>query len=154
MRQVIVNLISNSIKFTESGEVVLDVALVDSTKKDVAINFTVSDSGIGISQDKLGTIFSEFEQADTSTTRRYGGTGLGLAIASRLVDLMGGKLEVSSELGKGSIFTFSIPTFDPPKILKRFMARIEQFRNGSRAYWVLFGSEFLRQPSSAPSGRL
>jgi len=106
LRQVLVNLISNAIKFTERGEVVLRVALEEETAEEVALHFSVSDTGLGIERDKLGTIFEAFTQADNSTTRRFGGTGLGLTITRRLIGLMGGDIRVESEPGKGSRFHF------------------------------------------------
>ncbi len=106
LRQVVVNLVSNAVKFTKLGQVELSVECVGCRDDQARLRFTVIDSGIGIPQDKLGSIFSEFEQADSSTTRQYGGTGLGLAIASKLVELMGGALIVESEIGRGSKFSF------------------------------------------------
>ncbi|TWU17323.1 Signal transduction histidine-protein kinase BarA [Novipirellula galeiformis] len=108
LRQVLINLVGNAIKFTERGEVVVDLKVEDRTDDHVQIKFSVSDTGIGIPNDKLKTIFSEFEQADKSMTRKYGGTGLGLAIASRFVELMKGELAVSSVLGQGTNFSFTI----------------------------------------------
>ena len=106
LRQVVVNLVGNAIKFTETGEVVLDVDVDESNDQTLNLHFRVTDTGIGISPDQMLTIFKAFEQADTSTTRRYGGTGLGLAISSRLVELMEGRVWVDSEQGKGSTFHF------------------------------------------------
>lgn len=108
LRQVVVNLVGNAIKFTSEGFVAFDVQCLERNSESIELKFTVSDTGIGIAGDKLETIFREFEQADTSTTRQYGGTGLGLAIASRLVDLMGGKVSVKSEVGQGSEFQFQL----------------------------------------------
>ena len=106
LRQVLLNLIGNAIKFTEEGEVVVRVEaasrVAGARTGKIALHFTVSDTGIGISQDKQETIFRAFEQEDTSTTRKYGGTGLGLTIAARLVALMGGTINVQSEPGLGS----------------------------------------------------
>jgi len=107
LRQMVVNLIGNAIKFTEEGEVVLDVAVERIESTGPMLHFRVSDTGVGIPQEKLDRIFEAFEQADTSTTRRYGGTGLGLAIVSRLVDLMDGNIWVESEVGRGSDFHFT-----------------------------------------------
>ena len=108
LRQVLVNLVGNAIKFTHEGEVLVSVDVDSFNQDEVRLVFSVADTGIGIPDDKIDHIFKEFEQADGSTTRQYGGTGLGLAIVSRLVDLMGGKLSVDSQLGKGSKFTFSL----------------------------------------------
>ena len=108
LRQVLVNLVGNAVKFTDQGEVVLRIDLERETPAGLLLRFEVSDTGIGIPADRLGKIFEEFEQVDKSTTRRFGGTGLGLTIASRLVSLMGGQLQVQSELGRGTQFSFSI----------------------------------------------
>jgi len=109
LRQILINLIGNAIKFTGAGEVVVQIRPAVSTDDRHVLDFTVRDSGIGISAEKLEVIFSPFAQADTSTTRNYGGTGLGLTIAARLVDIMGGTIRVESEPGKGSTFRFSLP---------------------------------------------
>ena len=108
LRQVIVNLVGNSIKFTERGEVVVDVARESTDGGDLALKFSVTDTGIGIPQDKQAHVFEAFTQADSSTTRKFGGTGLGLAISSRLVSLMGGRLELESEPGRGTAFSFTV----------------------------------------------
>ncbi len=115
LRQIIMNLVGNSIKFTEKGEIVLEVECCELTRDAVLLRFIITDTGIGIPADKIHKVFEEFEQADASTTRRYGGTGLGLAICSRLIGLMGGKIWVESELGKGSKFQFELrlPIDDP-----------------------------------------
>lgn len=107
LRQVIVNLVGNAIKFTEHGEVVLSVTQEEIDNKSAMLHFAIRDTGIGIPQDKLVRIFEAFEQADTSTTRDYGGTGLGLTISSRLVEMMQGRIWVESEEGKGSTFHFT-----------------------------------------------
>jgi PAS domain S-box-containing protein len=107
LRQVLVNLVGNAIKFTERGEVLVQVETQEQSKKRVVLHFRVKDSGIGIPKDKQAMIFEAFTQADSSTTRKYGGTGLGLAITTRLVTLMEGKLWVESEWGQGSTFHFT-----------------------------------------------
>ncbi|MEZ6073458.1 MAG: response regulator [Pirellulales bacterium] len=109
LRQVLINLVGNAIKFTETGEVVVQVdADPDATVgDDVPLRFTVRDTGIGIADEQLDDVFEAFKQADNSTTRRFGGTGLGLAIATRLVELMDGRIWAESELGRGSTFTFT-----------------------------------------------
>jgi PAS domain S-box-containing protein len=106
LRQVILNLVGNAIKFTDQGEVIVDVATDQVTAHEVILRFRVTDSGIGIAQDKLSDIFGAFVQADASTTRRYGGTGLGLTISAQLVEMMGGRIWIESEVGKGSRFHF------------------------------------------------
>lgn len=108
IRQVLVNLVSNAIKFTHRGEVVVDVTVESFDPTQTRLRFGVKDTGIGIEASKVDSVFDEFEQADTSTTRKYGGTGLGLAICSRLVRLMNGELKVNSEFGEGSEFYFSV----------------------------------------------
>lgn len=115
LSQVLVNLVSNAIKFTQQGEVVLDVEqLGGATDGEVRLRFSVTDTGIGIAEEKQRMIFSPFSQVDSSTTRKYGGTGLGLSICSRLVALMGGTLALESQPGKGSRFSFVIPlALDP-----------------------------------------
>ena len=109
LRQVLLNLLGNAIKFTESGEVALRVARDADASDPGALRFTISDTGIGIPGEKLGAVFERFTQADSSTTRRYGGSGLGLTISKRLVELMGGRIWVESALGKGSVFSFAVP---------------------------------------------
>ncbi|HVA80718.1 MAG TPA: response regulator [Candidatus Binataceae bacterium] len=107
LRQILINLIGNAIKFTETGQVLLTVERDPAGEGPGALLFTVSDTGIGIAADKLDAVFSNFTQADSSTTRRYGGSGLGLAIAKRLVALMDGRIWAESELGAGSAFHFT-----------------------------------------------
>lgn len=112
LRQIILNLVGNAIKFTENGKVSLQIqkaadGAVQKRPFEFAIEFVVTDSGIGIPNDKLDLIFDTFQQADGSTTRKFGGTGLGLSISKRLVNLMGGDIHVMSEFGKGSSFHFT-----------------------------------------------
>jgi PAS domain S-box-containing protein len=109
IRQVLTNLTGNAIKFTEEGEVVVSAVPAGVEDGRTRIRFGVRDTGIGIPPEQLATVFQEFTQADASMTRRYGGTGLGLAIATRLVALMGGELKVTSEVGRGSEFSFTVP---------------------------------------------
>ena len=108
LRQILVNLVGNAIKFSFQGEIAVTVEQVQMSNNDVVLRFSVSDNGIGIAADKQTHIFEAFSQADTSTTRRYGGTGLGLAICERLVRAMGGNIGVESELGHGSCFHFTV----------------------------------------------
>ncbi|MCA9088204.1 MAG: response regulator [Planctomycetaceae bacterium] len=107
LRQVLINLVGNAIKFTDAGEVMLDIEVESSDEHNAVLHFAVSDTGIGIPDVKLAAIFEAFEQADTGHTRRFGGTGLGLAICSRLVDLMGGRIWVESTPDVGSTFHFT-----------------------------------------------
>ncbi|MBW2353409.1 MAG: response regulator [Deltaproteobacteria bacterium] len=109
LRQVLVNLASNAIKFTEKGNIDIRVEAVWEGEDRTFLRFEVVDTGIGIPEDRLNSIFESFTQADGSTTRRFGGTGLGLSISNRLVDLMGGRIGVESKLGKGSTFWATIP---------------------------------------------
>jgi PAS domain S-box-containing protein len=108
IRQVLSNLLGNAIKFTESGEVTVEVEEVKSINEKVTLRFAISDTGIGIPADKMDKLFRPFSQVDNSTTRKFGGTGLGLAICKRLVELMGGDLKVKSKPGKGSTFWFEL----------------------------------------------
>jgi PAS domain S-box-containing protein len=127
--QIIINLISNAIKFTQEGEVVLKVQLETKEGHDCILHFTVADTGIGVPLEKQKIIFDPFTQADTSTTRKYGGTGLGLTISARLIGMMGGRIWMESEVGKGTQFHFTtrirsrgelmaIGTIAPPEILR------------------------------------
>jgi CheY-like chemotaxis protein len=108
LRQIVINLLGNSIKFTEQGYLEVRVEADPEDTRPGCLRFGVSDTGIGIAPEKLGAVFESFTQADSSTTRKYGGTGLGLAISRQLVELMGGRIWVESLLGKGSTFFFTV----------------------------------------------
>lgn len=107
--QVLINLTQNAIKFTDKGAIQVNVQLLEFSARQVRLGFSVTDTGIGIDDQQLHHLFNAFSQADESHTRRYGGTGLGLAICKQLVDLMGGSINVKSQLGKGSTFSFQLP---------------------------------------------
>ncbi|MBI3924895.1 MAG: response regulator, partial [Armatimonadetes bacterium] len=107
LTQVVVNLVSNAIKFTDQGEILLRIQAVETDERTAVLRFSVRDSGIGMNEQQQARLFQSFSQADTSTTRKYGGTGLGLAISKRLVELMGGSIEVSSRPGQGTTFAFT-----------------------------------------------
>ncbi len=107
LRQIVINLLGNAIKFTSRGEVVVRVEPEQETENEAILHFAVTDTGVGIPADKQASIFEAFTQADNSTTRKYGGTGLGLSICSRLVEMMGGRMWLESKAGQGSTFHFS-----------------------------------------------
>jgi signal transduction histidine kinase/DNA-binding response OmpR family regulator len=130
LRQVVINLVGNAIKFTSEGEVALKIQVETADGEDLILHFTISDTGIGIPLEKQEHIFDPFSQADSSTTRKYGGTGLGLSISARLVGMMGGRMWVESEIGRGTQFHFTVllgvadskaievGTAAPPEILR------------------------------------
>ncbi|MDN3582118.1 hybrid sensor histidine kinase/response regulator [Mucilaginibacter flavus] len=119
LRQVLINLISNGLKFTSQGEIFIKIHLINKVNDDVEIGFSIRDTGIGIPKEKLSKLFKAFSQVDSSTTRKYGGTGLGLAICERLVHLMGGEIGADSTYGEGSVFSFSIKTIRSKNPIKR-----------------------------------
>ena len=140
LRQVLLNLLSNAVKFTERGEVVLSVNArpLDPATRLHELAFSVRDTGIGIPPDRLGRLFQSFSQVDASTTRRYGGTGLGLAISQRLAELMGGRISVTSEVGVGSDFSFTIraAAADAPAPVRRDLSGVQPTLRGKRALVV------------------
>jgi signal transduction histidine kinase/DNA-binding response OmpR family regulator len=114
LRQILLNLTGNAIKFTAQGEVVVRVSVASETEHEVQLRFGVRDTGIGIPADKLGRLFTKFSQVDSSTSRTYGGTGLGLAISKQLAEVMGGEIGVQSEAGKGTEFWFTVSLTKAP----------------------------------------
>ena len=173
LRQVLLNLAGNAIKFTNAGEVSLRVNVTEETAHDRLVEFMVADTGIGIPQEKQEEIFKPFSQADASTTRKYGGTGLGLTISSRLVTMMGGKIRVESEPGVGTRFYFSIRLrtsektaivgkIAPPEILRNVRVLVvddnktnRRILQGTLAHWEMkaalaeSGSEALKMLGAA-----
>ncbi|MDH4286152.1 MAG: PAS domain S-box protein, partial [Gallionella sp.] len=149
--QVLNNLANNAVKFTEAGEVTIQIKVESQYPGHVVLGFEVCDTGIGMSPEQLGNIFQSFSQADSSTTRKYGGTGLGLVISKQLVELMGGTMWVESTPGKGSTFAFNIPFACPPgeeratPDLSRFKMLVIDAHQGSRQllmdYLKSFGVE-------------
>ena len=140
LRQVLLNLLSNAVKFTERGEVVLSVSAhrIEGSAALHELTFSVRDTGIGIPADRLGRLFQSFSQVDASTTRRYGGTGLGLAISQRLTELMGGRIVVTSEVGTGSDFRFTIraAAAESPGPTRRDLSGVQPSLRGKRVLVV------------------
>ena len=137
LRQILLNLLSNAVKFTEEGEVVVSVDAARSPNPPTAhrhyeIQFAVRDTGIGVPEDRIDRLFRSFSQVDASTTRTYGGTGLGLAISKRLVELMGGKIGVESQVGEGSTFSFTIQAKSAPGPAQRFLQEAQPHLEGRR----------------------
>jgi PAS domain S-box-containing protein len=136
VRQILLNLLGNAVKFTEAGEVVLEVESTSIDDGHARVTFTATDTGIGIPVDKHGTIFDPFSQADATTTRRFGGTGLGLTISSRLAALMGGTIGVESEVGVGTRFTVTLPFEIRPALAVTEEARDRRALSGVRVLVV------------------
>lgn len=124
LTQVIINLLGNAIKFTDTGEVKMTVALIEQVDDKARLRFIVKDTGIGITADKQQKIFERFQQAESDTTRRYGGTGLGLSIAKQIIDLQNGNIEVQSEPGRGTVFTFELAYTVSGKKIKTHNQRV------------------------------
>jgi len=125
LSQILLNLGSNAVKFTEHGGITIDLKVIEENKKNVRIRFSVTDTGIGIANNKLSTIFESFKQAEVDITRKYGGTGLGLAISKKLIELHDSRINVDSELGKGSTFWFTI-TFNKDNNKKANPNKVER----------------------------
>ena len=165
LRQILVNLVGNAVKFTEKGEVAVDVEKQADDESGVLLHFRVRDTGIGVPNEKQEMIFEAFTQADSSATRKYGGTGLGLAITSRLVELIGGKLWVESEPGKGSTFHFTAhfglagnegrtPETADPEILSGLRVLVVDDNETNRTILLEMLSAWGLRPSAAESGRI
>jgi len=142
VRQILINLLGNAIKFTEEGEVKLSVFLDWETKDKASIRFEVSDTGIGVPHDKREAIFQSFSQADYSSTRKYEGTGLGLAISRQLAEMMGGNICVESKQGKGSIFNFMSVFYKQKQTKKERISHIEEVYHNK--ILVIMGNESFR----------
>jgi two-component system, sensor histidine kinase and response regulator len=136
LRQIIINLIGNAIKFTEHGEVGLRIGIDSRTPDELQLHFVVTDTGVGIAAEKQKLIFDAFSQADGSTARKFGGTGLGLTISSRLVELMGGKIWVESTLGHGSCFHFTVALGQGNEVLETAPGAVPAQLAGQRALVV------------------
>jgi signal transduction histidine kinase len=111
LRQILINLVGNAVKFTDSGRIDVDAQLINDDPDTLEVEFKVSDTGIGIKEESIGSLFRPFSQVDSSTTRKYGGTGLGLAICRSLVELMNGSISVMPNEGQGTTFVFSVKLF-------------------------------------------
>ena len=128
--QILINLMNNAVKFTDEGTITLRIRMLEANGRDVFMRFDVQDTGIGITDEKLGHVFQSFSQADTSTTRKYGGTGLGLAISKRLAEMMGGDIDVESEPGKGSTFSLTARFGEGDEAESRRFRRLDkEFQN-------------------------
>jgi len=162
LRQVIVNLVGNAIKFTERGEVLVEVVKESESEREVTLGFLVADTGIGIPRDKQQLIFEAFAQADSSTTRRYGGTGLGLSISAELVRMMGGALTVESKPGRGSRFAFTTrfglpgagrPEARKPAKLRRLRVLVVDDNATNRRILHEMLTHWRMRPTAVDSGR-
>jgi signal transduction histidine kinase/DNA-binding response OmpR family regulator len=164
LRQVVVNLVGNAIKFTEKGEIAIKVQVDSRRASDYILRFTVADTGIGVPEEKRKSIFDAFSQADTSTTRKYGGTGLGLTISARLVQIMGGRLWVEGRDGEGSVFHFTVqlaggnlrdikPGIDtPPEILRGVRVLVVDDNSTNRRILVGMLDHWEMKPTAVENG--
>lgn len=134
IRQILLNLTSNAIKFTAKGEIRVTFECLQRTETSARMRWTVTDSGMGIAEDRLGSVFDDYTQADSSVSRRFGGSGLGLSICRRLVEQMGGEIRAASQPGHGSTFQFelTLPICDAPRCRRaKKIARSPCFACGS-----------------------
>ncbi|MCX6288065.1 MAG: response regulator [Bacteroidetes bacterium] len=145
IRQVLINLIGNALKFTEKGNICIKVEIPEYHENAFVLSFSVTDTGIGIPPDKLEKLFESYHQADKSTTRTYGGTGLGLTISKKLVEMMGGKIKVSSKVGTGSTFQFTLPMFSPNPSDNAITLDLPDNLKNSRVIIADAGSKHARQ---------
>jgi PAS domain S-box-containing protein len=141
LHQVIINLIGNAIKFTHKRQIALGVHMTEQKQQDVTIEFTVSDTGIGIAEDKLDKIFDNFQQATSETTRLYGGTGLGLSIVKQLVEAQGGKVWVKSKTGEGSTFGFSLNFHRTKSKLEAEQEKTQKTERSDKRYKILVAED-------------
>jgi signal transduction histidine kinase/ActR/RegA family two-component response regulator len=141
LQQILLNLLSNAVKFTERGLVALDVSMVENGRDFAGVRFSVRDTGIGIPDKVQQAIFEPFAQADTSTTRRFGGTGLGLSICRSLVGLMGGKLELDSDAGRGSTFSFAVRLALAPDLTSPASLANGRIARSSRSLRILLAED-------------
>src|SRR5690606_31003435 len=153
LNEILLNLLSNAIKFTERGYVALEAHLLAADEGSALVRFEVHDTGIGMDPDVVERIFDAFSQADTSTTRRYGGTGLGTTIAKQLVELMGGRLDVASVKGKGSVFSAEIRFARQPQHDARGDAVAVGRHAGGRVLVLSTGAARLERVTAATEGR-
>jgi len=162
--QVLLNLTNNAVKFTESGEITIQIEQPDKETEgdEVVLKFTVKDTGIGLSKEQIGRLFQSFSQADISTTRKYGGTGLGLTICKKLVELMGGGIWVESELGKGSSFIFTVKLsqqhedgmyLNPPAVMQGLKILVVDDNATSRVILKSLLESFCLKVTLAESGK-
>ncbi|MGZ8157882.1 MAG: response regulator [Methylobacter sp.] len=165
--QVLLNLVNNAVKFTEQGDIFIKVALAEGGKQakkagQIMLEFSIKDTGIGLTTEQIGGLFQSFSQGDKSTTRKYGGTGLGLAICKRMVGMMNGAIRVDSEIGKGSTFTFTAGFGQPQGVAQKRMASRDAFRgvkalvvdgnDASRDALCLYLETFFFQVTQAATG--
>jgi PAS domain S-box-containing protein len=153
LRQALLNLCSNAVKFTQRGCVTVSADVVERSAQTITITFNVRDTGIGIPADRLQSLFHPFSQVDTSTTRRFGGTGLGLSIVKRLVELMGGRVGVESQAGVGSRFWFQVPLLIPAQELARQSAPAHEAEAACRSDATLSQKSAIRQRSPERAAR-